>query len=254
LRITILTQDEPFYLARTLDYLLDRLPPRTRVVHCILLDASPFGKRMSLPAKLLQTLRVFGVRFFVYYTFRFLRSRLDRRNRVQTTLRKHGVPFTPVEGDVNAPASREIIAATRPDLLISIAANQIFKKRLRDIAPRGCLNLHTALLPRYRGLMPSFWVLRHDEKETGVSVFFMDDGIDSGPILVQKRLAIAGMTQARLIETSKRLGMDALIEAVDKIERGDLSLIENDDAKSTYHSFPTREDVRAFYRAGKRFF
>jgi len=55
------------------------------------------------------------------------------------------------------------------------------------LAPKGCLNLHSALLPKYRGLMPSFWVLKNNENKTGVSVFFVDKGIDSGPIFSAKK-------------------------------------------------------------------
>ena len=65
--------------------------------------------------------------------------------------------------------------------------NQIFKKQIIELAPKGCINLHTALLPKYRGLMPTFWVLKNNEKYTGVSVFFVDKGIDSGPIIVQRK-------------------------------------------------------------------
>ena len=254
MNITILTQDEPFYLARSLDYLLGRMPAHSRVVHCILLDPSPFGKRLSMAAKLWQTWRVFGTRFFAFYTFRFLTNRFNSANRVRRVLEKYDIPISDISGSVNSPESLELIRTQKPDLLVSIAGNQIFKKKLRDLAPNGCLNLHTALLPRYRGLMPSFWVLKNREKETGVSVFFMDEGIDSGPIIVQRKIEIGDMSQAELIRQSKIIGMDAIIEAVDKIEGGGYELIANDESQMTYFSFPTRRDVKDFYRAGKRFF
>ena len=123
-----------------------------------------------------------------------------------------------------------------------------------DLAPQGCLSLDSALLPRYRGLMPSFWVLKNREKETGVSVFFVDEGIDSGPILVQRRIEIGEMTQAELIEASKIVGMDAIIEAIAKIQKGDIATLPNDAATATYFKFPTRDDVTAFRAAGARFF
>ena len=75
-----------------------------------------------------------------------------------------------------------------PDLLVSILGNQIYREPIINLASNGCINLHTALLPKYRGLMPSFWVLRNGEYYTGVSVFFVDEGIDSGPIIVQKKV------------------------------------------------------------------
>ena len=102
--------------------------------------------------------------------------------------------------------------------------------------------------------MPSFWVLKNQEKETGVSVFYVDEGIDSGPILVQKRIPLTGQSQEALIRISKKLGMDAIIEAIDKIHRGDTKTIPNDDSEQSYFSFPTKEDVKDFKRAGARFF
>ena len=139
-------------------------------------------------------------------------------------------------------------------MLISIAGNQIFKLPLINLAPKGCLNLHTALLPKYRGLMPSFWVMRNNEKYTGVSVFFVDEGIDSGEILVQTKVEIGNRTQAELIDHTKLLGMQAILESVEKIHEGNYQLIPNPESEKTYFSFPTPEDIKEFLKAGKRFY
>jgi methionyl-tRNA formyltransferase len=174
---------------------------------------------------------------------------------VKKVLKNHKIPIIILKKSVNHLESLEIIRSYKPDLLISIAGNQIFKQPLINLAPKGCLNLHTALLPKYRGLMPSFWVLKNNEKETGVSVFFVDKGIDSGPILVQKRLAIPeNMSQAELIKESKKLGMDAINESIELLYKGNYQLIPNPDKEKTYYSFPTREDVKDFHKAGKRFY
>jgi methionyl-tRNA formyltransferase len=123
-----------------------------------------------------------------------------------------------------------------------------------DLAPKGCINLHTALLPKYRGLMPTFWVLKNNEKHTGVSVFFVDEGIDSGPIIVQKKLEIGNKTQAELIRQTKKIGMELVAEAVSLIEEDKVQLIPNPESKKTYYSFPTKKDVLAFKQAKKRFY
>lgn len=102
--------------------------------------------------------------------------------------------------------------------------------------------------------MPSFWVLKNKEEYTGVSVFFVDEGIDSGPILVQKKVKIGDRTQEELIRHTKKLGMDAIIEAIQKIQQGNYELIPNPNEEMTYYSFPTRSDVREFKMAGKRFY
>ncbi len=138
--------------------------------------------------------------------------------------------------------------------MVSILGNQIFKNNIIKLAPKGCINLHTALLPKYRGLMPTFWVLKNNEEFTGVSVFFVDEGIDSGPIIVQKKVKIGNISQSSLIEITKKLGMDAIIEAIDLIDNDKFNLITNNDNEMTYYTFPSREDVIEFKRKGKKFF
>ena len=255
MRVVIITQDEPFYLGRSLDYLLGALPAHSSVVGCVVNDVSPFGKRETFAQKSWKTLRIFGPGFFAHYSAKFVAAKLRARDRVDAVLARHSVPRIALEEPLNAPGSVERIRALGPDVLVSILGNEIFRRPIIDLAPRGCLNLHSALLPKYRGLMPAFWVMRFDEPETGVSVFFVDEGIDSGPILVQKRVAIEpGETHASLVRRTKRLGMDAVLEAIDRLEAGDDATLPNEDAEASYHSFPDAADVAAFRRAGKRFF
>lgn len=254
MRIVLITQDDPFYLPGNLDYLLKHLPDGTEVVGCVVSKVSPFGKKESLLAKARRTFDVFGAGFFLHYAFEYLASKLPGREGVRDVLRRHDVAELAITGSLNSNESLNTLRNLAPDLLISIAGNEIFRKPLIDLAPRGCLNLHTALLPKYRGLMPSFWVLKNGEKETGVSVFYVDEGIDSGPILVQERIDIGDMSQRDLIRESKATGMRAIIKAVEKIRDGDTATIPNDAADSTYFSFPTREDVVEFKRSGARFY
>lgn len=254
MRIVLLTQDEPFYLAKNIDYLAKNLPENTQIVAAVLFDASPFGKKESFFQKIKKTFKVFGMKFFLHYSFKYMAQRFKPKQKMPYVLKNNKIEEVRLNKSVNHKDSLEIIKSYTPDLLISIAGNQIFKKQLIQLAPKGCLNLHTALLPKYRGLMPSFWVLKNNEKETGVSVFFVDEGIDSGPILVQERIAIEDMTQEQLIETSKKVGMNAIIKAIELIRNGNFDLIENPDSEMTYYSFPTRKDVVEFISNGKHFF
>ena len=254
LRLVLITQDDPFFLAENLEYLFSHLPHGVSIVGCVVSDASPFGRRESFLQKARKTRRVFGNAFFLRYATRFVLARLNPHRQVLRVLRRHRIERIDLDGSINSERSLEQLRIRAPDLLVSIAGNELFKKRLISLAPKGCLNLHTALLPKYRGLMPTFWVLKNREKETGVSVFFVDEGIDSGPILVQRRVEIGDMTQEQLIRRTKRLGMDAILEALEKVRRGNLDTVPNDDSQKTYFSFPTRDDVREFRKAGARFY
>lgn len=253
MRIVLLTQDDPFYLAKNIDYLAKNLPVHSQIVGTVVFDVSPFGKKESFLDKMKKTYSIFGLRFFINYGFKFIVSKLDPNSKVKNILARHNIPLIELEGNINKEENRNKIKEFTPDLLVSIAGNQIFKLPLINLAPKGCLNLHTALLPKYRGLMPSFWVLKNNEKETGVSVFFVDEGIDSGPILVQKRVEIGNRSQAELIDFTKKLGMDAILEAIEKIQVGGYELIPNPEAEMTYFPFPTRDDVKEFLKIGKKF-
>lgn len=252
MRIIIITQDEPFYLKFNLEYLIKILPNETEIVGCVLNEASPFGKKESFIEKILKTYNVFGFIFFIRYSIKYINSYFSKS--IKRFLIENDIPIINIEGSINSPDSLNTIKSFNPDLIVSILGNQIFKKPLIDLAPKGCINLHTALLPKYRGLMPTFWVMKNNEKHTGVSVFFVDEGIDSGPIIVQKKLEIGQLTQEQLIKRTKKIGMELISKSIDLIQRNEVKLIENDPTKKTYFTFPTRQDVVEFKKNGKKFF
>jgi len=254
MNVVILTQNDPFFLAENLEYLLSEIPQKICISGCVVFDASPFGINENFFQKAKKTFDIFGFRFFIRYALLFLKNKFDKTKDVKAVLKKFGIPIIHLNDSINSEKSLREIRKFKPDLLVSIAANRIFKRQLIELAPKGCLNLHTALLPKYRGLMPSFWVLRNNEKHTGVSVFFVDEGIDSGPILVQKMIEIGDKTWAKLIQHTKKIGMQAILEAIELIYNGNYKVIENDYRKMSYYTFPSKKDVKKFVKAGKKFF
>ena len=176
-----------------------------------------------------------------------------RRLSVAGVAGEHGIPVhTPAS--VNAPDFVEFLRDTvRPDLIVSVAASQIFKEPLLRVPPMGCINIHGALLPRYRGMLPSFWTLYNGEREGGVTVHYMNPGIDDGAIIAQRRFPIhAGDTVETLIGRSKALGAEVLTDVLGRIARGDVVTAPNDAGEGTYYSFPTRSDVRSLRARGRR--
>ena len=252
MRIIIITQDEPFYLKSNLEYLIKILPDGVEIVVCVVNDASPFGTKETFGKKLLRTYNVFGVNFFIHYSIKYIKSCFSTS--IKGFLAQNEIPVIKIEGSINSQRSLNTIKSFNPDLLVSILGNQIFKKPLIELAPKGCINLHTAMLPKYRGLMPTFWVMKNNEKYTGVSVFFVDEGIDSGPIIVQEKIEIGNLTQEQLIRRTKKIGMELISKSIGLIQRNEVNLIENNSLKQTYFSFPTRRDVKEFKKKGKRFY
>lgn len=254
MRVFLITQDDKFYLPDAIALFLMLISEKHVVVGAVVSDVSPFGQKASFLAKAWRTLKIFGVRFFVQYSVRYVSHFFLGRKSVADRLREQKVPILHIAESLNSRATLDKIARYKPDVLVSVAGNEIFKSSLIKLTTHGILNLHTAMLPKYRGLMPTFWVIKNQERQTGVSVFLVDEGIDSGPIVVQKKIDIQGMSQAQLIRKTKHQGMVAICEALDLLESRECILQENDDSKQTYYSFPSRQDVIEFRRAGGKFF
>ena len=252
-RIVILTQNETMFLASALDYFLRRINTNCEIVGAVVFEPSPFGESQNIIQKIIETARIFGLKFIFRYGFFTIWSKIFGFD-VKQIFTKRGVPTIEITGSINSNNSLSVLQSLDSDLFISIACNQIFKRPLLEIPRLGTLNLHTALLPKYRGLMPSFWVLKNKEKQTGVSVFFVDEGIDSGPILVQKAVNIEYLSQWELIRMTKFLGMEAILEGIALIQSGAYEYIPNNEEDSTYFSFPTRQDVIEFKKGGNKFF
>lgn len=255
MNIIIITQNDPFYLGKYLDYLFSNMPDFAKIAGIIILDFSPFGKAESIFKRIRRIYQVFGLYFFVRYLCRYLYIMLfNRKYLIKFVINKYNIEEIVLpNNNLNSPESINYIKKIKPDLIISISANQIFKKELLDLPRYRCLNLHTALLPKYKGLMPAFWALKNDEPEAGVSVFFIDEGIDTGDILVQKTIPIEpDDTLDKLIHKTKKLGMDSLLRAINMIESKNLKTFKPS-GEGSYYTFPTNKDVREFINAGKKF-
>ena len=166
LKVVIITQDEPFFLAENFKILINNLPKNSKIVGCVLSKPSPFGKDESFLKKTHKTLRIFGFKFFLFYSFKYLIRKFQPKLRLSYLLKSYNIPIITLKKSINSKESVLSISQYNPDLLVSILGNQIFKAPIINLAPKGCLNLHTALLPKYRGLMPTFWVLKNNEKKS----------------------------------------------------------------------------------------
>ena len=128
MRIVIITQDEPFYLAKNLSYLIKILPEHSEIVGCVVADVSPFGKKESFLKKAKKTFDVFGLFFFSYYSFKYLVSKFNSKTNVFKLLNLNDIPIITLEYPINNINSVNKIKLFKPDLLVSILGNQIFKE------------------------------------------------------------------------------------------------------------------------------
>jgi methionyl-tRNA formyltransferase len=135
------------------------------------------------------------------------------------------------------------LKALAPQVIVVAAYGQILRSTLLAIPPLGCVNVHASLLPKYRGAAPISWALIRGEQVTGVTIMLLDETLDTGPILLQSKVAIdpsddAGTLQERLAAC----GAEALLEALDGMQSGSLQPMPQDHARATYAPKLRKED------------
>lgn len=263
----VFIQDEGRYLTKVLDKYLREFADSTAGI-----NLQPITQaRKSFTRTLMEFYRLYGPVYFFKKCWeqgsaktlgKVVNGVLGSTKRcysIRAVAKKYGVP---VDGpcDVNSEAFLKHLRDKGVSFIVSISGTQMYRKALREQTTHGIVNCHGALLPKYRGLMPSFWTLANGEKEGGVSVHLVDAKLDNGPIVVQKRYRIwPHDTLEDVMARSKDLAAECIIECVRKVEaaaaRGiPVETTPNDASQLTHFSMPTADDVRRFRSNGHRFF
>jgi methionyl-tRNA formyltransferase len=153
--------------------------------------------------------------------------------------------------DVNALAGE--IAPLAPDLLVAASYPQLFRRPLLALPRLGALNVHTSLLPRGRGVHPLNWALIRGEEEVGVTVHFMDEGMDSGDIVAQRAVPVGIEDDINTLrERLTTLGAELLVAAVRQVEHGCATRQPQDHARATLAPRRGPEDSRLTWPASSR--
>jgi folate-dependent phosphoribosylglycinamide formyltransferase PurN len=153
--------------------------------------------------------------------------------------------------NVNDTKTFEQIKMARPDLIVSVSMNQIVKKEILTIPPKRCINVHCAPLPRYGGMSPYVWSLANGEDHSAATIHYMEDGLDTGNIIVQEKVGVIEKDSAFALfyRCCLRAGK-LLTEVVDNIETGTVTSYEQDLSKKTYFSWPTKQCVKNLHKNG----
>lgn len=256
LRVVVLTQEDRFFIPRNVDLICRE--PGMDVREIVVLDA-----RGSLDNMRSRLLRWFGPLPLARLALRAgAMAALDVAQRLsggrigghpaslRAVARRHGIPFS-VERDANAPVFVERLRAHAPDVVVSFSAPQVFKRELLSLPGKGCVNLHCSLLPHYRGLLPSFWVLYHGEPRSGATVHLMDAEIDNGGILGQVEVDIRGFrTMAQVLDATKRAGGELMLATLRRLRNGPVEALPNPVDEGSYFTWPTDEQAREFRGKG----
>lgn len=259
MKIVFLTQDDPLYI---LPFFEEFLRQETRSIEVLgIFSCKIMGDRGR--GKLLRELRhLYGLAGLLRLLGRVgaakalaLLPRAMTPGRVYSIRRAcnaFGIKHTLI-GNPNKDEYRRQIAALHPDLLVSIACPYILKPPLLEMPSLGCINMHHAPLPRYKGMMPTFWQMYHGEKEVGITIHYMAARVDEGAVLLQEKFAIfEGESLDRLIQRSKRHGAHCMAKVLRQIAEQGQQTIALDNNHGSYFTFPTLKEMKEFRRRGLR--
>ena len=136
----------------------------------------------------------------------------------------------------------ERLSALKPELIVVAAYGKILPKEILDLPRLGCINVHSSLLPRYRGAAPINWAILNGETETGVTIMYMAEGLDTGDIISQRATAIdPNETVESLHDRLALLGAELLGETVAAIGAGTAQRVPQNDAESCYAPMLSRQ-------------
>ena len=169
----------------------------------------------------------------------------------ELTLQHHIVPLQPER--VKEEAFQEAARSFQPDLIVVVAFGQILPKSILKIPKQGAINVHASLLPKYRGAAPIAWAILKGEEVTGVTTMIMDEGMDTGDILLQTESPIGDEeTCETLHDRLASLGAKLLKETLEKMKAGNVRPIPQDHSKATYAPPLKKEDGHIDWKKGAK--
>jgi methionyl-tRNA formyltransferase len=248
LRLLFVTEDDPLYVIRFFDIFFADYPRDEFQICGITVDRA-FHEPIW---KTLRRMQVFyGPWDVLRQGLRFIQARLRGRS-IEALAHTIGVPVVPA-CSVNLREYIERVRAMAPDIIVSVAAPEIFKPELLAVPRLGCINVHCGRLPTYRGMVPTFWQMLRGESAATITVHAMAEKIDAGDVLGTQTFAIEPLDSLdRVIIGTKCESAKLLIRVLRDLRTGCAQPMPLDMAEAGYFSFPRRADVREFRKRGHR--
>lgn len=258
LRLHIITEEDPFYIPVFFREFFAHLPRDGFVVTGV--DITPPLNQRTRGKLARRLYEFYGPVDFARLGTRYATVRLKDAllpfegwdGTLPRLLAREGIPSRYV-ARVNDPGYVAEVRAQAPDLLISVAASQIFKAELLSVPRLAAINIHTGTLPRYRGMMPVFWQLYDGQPEIGITIHTMTLDVDLGQVLLHRRAPVRdGATLDETMREMKRQGAHAMLDLLRAYREGSVTAMPMDHSQAAYRSFPGREEAEAFRRMGNR--
>jgi methionyl-tRNA formyltransferase len=259
MRIVFLTQDDPIYILPFFDEFFRQDLGEIEVVGIFSCKTMGDRGRMRL---LRELFGLYGVVGLVRLLMRRLNFKVAERLPAKPTAKRFysvaqicrafHLPHTFI-ANPNRDEFTAQIAALSPDVLVSVACPYILKDKLLALPPLGCVNIHHAPLPRYKGMMPTFWQMFHGEQKVGLTIHTMAAKVDEGNALLQEQLPMTqGESLDSLIRRAKRHGAHCMLKVLRQIAQRTQTKLSLDHGPGSYFTFPTQAEMKEFRRRGLR--
>ena len=247
-RVLFVTEDDPLYVIRFFDTFFSEYP-RNNIEICGITIDRAFHEPMWRTLR--RMYRFYGLWGFFRQGLRFMGARLRGRS-IESLAGCAGVPVVRARS-VNQPAYIAQVRAIAPDVIVSVAAPEIFKPELLGVPRCGCINVHSGRLPSYRGMMPTFWQMLRGEPAVTITVHRMTEWLDAGDVLATRTFAIKTFDSLdRVIKATKCEGARLVARVLLDMQANRTQPKPLDMTRGAYFSFPKREDVRVFRKRGHR--
>ena len=251
LRVFVITEDDPLYVIRFFDIFL-RECPRDRIELAGITVSRAFHEPLWKTAR--RIWRFYGTIDFLRLLVKWARAKWSGRN-IASLARQARVPV--VEADsVNSEDFLARLRALDVDVLVSVAAPEVFKAPLLGVPRLGCINIHSGRLPQYRGMMPTFWQMRAGERTATVTIHEMAARLDAGGVIATLEFPLKDRDSLdRVICGTKEAGARLMIETLlrfDAVTGRRPQGVPFDVTSGKYNRFPDPVSVREYRARGHR--
>ncbi len=257
MKIEFITQDDSRYILRFFDEFIRCYADEFRIGMISVCPTMGQRSRRQLAKELFW---LYGARGFVQLGAGAILDRFlgtlsaargaKRYHTIAQLCRAYDIPCHHI-GNPNDAAFLSALQQRGSEVLVSVACPFILREPLLRLPPLGCINIHHAPLPRYKGMMPTFWQMYHGEKSVGVTVHYMEPEIDSGDALLSEQIEIErGESLDHLIRRSKRHGAHVMAKALRQLASGHPVRVPLNTFEGSHFTFPTRDEIRDFKRNG----
>jgi len=256
MNVVVITMDSPLYGTPLANKVFENSPKDINYSGIIVVPSIP--QKFSNLNYVKHEINIFGYLQFFKFILTYFKTKIKNffNNKIKSLnqiAKEKEIPII----RTNTLKSEYLLNKIRklsPDVILTLSSFLILEKDILEIPKLCTVNLHTSMLPKYRGILPSFWCLLNQEKESAVTVHYMNVEIDAGDIIRQDFFNIEQMKSIQeMHEKILEIAPNTIVQSLIDIKNNTVHPVKNPKSESTYFSFPTKEDGKKFRRLGYKY-